>query len=173
MLASSPSFTNDLSCFSVAFSCLQNQCYTGDSYFTKKVTPSCILTEETFLGRLHLNDAGLGHSPFLAEEFATYQTLFILLGKDKTTTKIFEPNLKQALFCSVQDDKHCQVLTQRFPENCAELGYPGACRQHPLGLRTSCLHPLRASIHLTHFLHTHSLCVINTSCVAEAASLVY
>lgn len=80
-------------------------------YFTKKVTPSCILTEETLLGRLHLNDAGLGHSPFLAEEFTTYQTLFILLGKDKTTTKIFEPNLKQALFCSVQDDKHCQVLT--------------------------------------------------------------
>lgn len=100
MLVSPPlSFTNGLSCFSVTYSCLQNQCHTGDSYIYKEGDPpldhsSCILTEETLLGRLHLNDAGLSHSQFLAEEFTTYQKLLILLGKDKTTTTIFEPNLK-------------------------------------------------------------------------------
>lgn len=63
--------------------------------------------------------------------FLIKNILLILPGKDKMTTTMFEPNLKQALLNNGQDNGHWPGLYPGFPEHGTTLHYPEAYEGKP------------------------------------------
>lgn len=76
------------------------------------------------------------------------ERMLILPGKNKTTTTILWPHLKQALLNTGQDDRHRPSPYQGFPKSGSEFTLVRSLkRQTPQGYALPSFIPLGASMH--------------------------